>query len=109
MNNAKENARSRVRDVKEKEKKKKQKTWTNAIFRIYRPLPYSSRDGENMLSSCTPPVEITLTPYFLMFQNQGFIPQNLRFELRAHGYEARDRARTRAVEVMDVMDVIHFV
>ena len=36
----------------------------NAIFRIYRPLPYSSRDGENMLSSChsalhTPPVEIT--------------------------------------------------
>ena len=24
-------------------------------------------------------------------------------------YGARDRARTRAVEVMDVMDVIHFV
>ena len=59
MNNAKENARSRVRDVKEKEKKKKQKTWTNAIFRIYRPLPYSSRDGENMLSSCPPSVKIT--------------------------------------------------
>ena len=30
----------------------KKKTWKNAIFRIYRPLPYSSRDGENMLSSC---------------------------------------------------------
>ena len=26
-----------------------------------------------------------------------------------YGYGARDRARTRAVEVMDVMDVIHFV
>ena len=37
----------------------KKKTWKNAIFRIYRPLPYSSRDGENMLSSCPPPVEIT--------------------------------------------------
>ena len=23
----------------------KKKTWKNAIFRIYRPLPYSSRDG----------------------------------------------------------------
>ena len=30
----------------------KKKAWKNAIFRIYRPLPYSSRDGENMLSSC---------------------------------------------------------
>ena len=40
----------------------KKKTWKNAIFRIYRPLPYSSRDGENMLSSCppsTPSVKIT--------------------------------------------------
>ena len=37
----------------------KKKTWKNAIFRIYRPLPYSSREGENsMLSSCTPPVGI---------------------------------------------------
>ena len=37
----------------------KKKTWKNAIFRIYRPLPYSSRDGENMLSSCHSAVEIT--------------------------------------------------
>ena len=37
----------------------KKKTWKNAIFRIYRPLPYSSRDGENMLSSCPPSVKIT--------------------------------------------------
>ena len=40
----------------------KKKTWKNTIFRIYRPLPYSSRDGENMLSSCppsTPSVKIT--------------------------------------------------
>ena len=37
-------------------RKKRGKT---PIFRIYRPLPYSSRDGENMLSSCPPPVEIT--------------------------------------------------
>ena len=29
------------------------------IFHIYRPLPYSSRDWENMLSSCPPSVEIT--------------------------------------------------
>ena len=40
-------------------RKKRGKT---PIFHIYRPLPYSSRDGENMLSSCppsTPSVEIT--------------------------------------------------
>ena len=37
-------------------RKKRGKT---PIFHIYRPLPYSSRDGENMLSSCPPPVEIT--------------------------------------------------
>ena len=29
------------------------------IFHIYRPLPYSSRDGENMLTSFPPSVEIT--------------------------------------------------
>ena len=37
----------------------KKKTWKTPIFHIYRPLPYSSRDGENMLSSCPPSVEIT--------------------------------------------------
>ena len=37
-------------------RKKRGKT---PIFHIYRPLPYSSRDGENMLSSCPPSVEIT--------------------------------------------------
>jgi len=37
-------------------RKKRGKT---PIFHIYRPVPYSSRDGENMLSSCPPPVEIT--------------------------------------------------
>ena len=37
-------------------RKKRGKT---PIFHIYRPLPYSSRDGENMLTSCPPPVEIT--------------------------------------------------
>ena len=37
-------------------RKKRGKT---PIFHIYRPLPYSSRDGENMLSSCPRSVEIT--------------------------------------------------
>ena len=37
-------------------RKKRGKT---PIFHIYRPLPYSSRDGENMLSSCPPSVKIT--------------------------------------------------
>ena len=37
-------------------KKKRGKT---PIFHIYRPLPYSSRDGENMLSFSSPSVKIT--------------------------------------------------
>ena len=75
-------------------RKKRGKT---PIFRIYRPLPYSSRDGENMLSSCPPPVEITpKTSVKIASLNSSIAFGDLRLGrcLQAPGLKAPARAQS---------------